>query len=60
MAVDHYKTFRYQLTLRAIGAWLDQVKPAYFSIFETPDGFSVVATASRIPPSPEEAHFRFS
>jgi hypothetical protein len=57
--VDHYKAFRYQLTLRAIGAWLDQVKPAYFSIFERPDGFSVVATASRIPPSPEEAHFGF-
>lgn len=59
MAIDHYKAFRYQLTLRAIGAWLDQVKPAYFSIFETPDGFSVVATASRASPSPQEEHFRF-
>lgn len=59
MAVDQYKVFRYQLTLRAIGAWLDDLKPAYFTIFETPDGFSVVATSTRIPPSPEEAHFRF-
>jgi hypothetical protein len=59
MAVDQYKAFRYQLTLRAIGAWLDDLKPAYFTIFETPDGFSVVATTTRIPPSPEEAHFRF-
>jgi hypothetical protein len=59
MAVDQYKAFRYQLTLRAIGAWLDDRKPVYFTIFETPDGFSVVATASGIPPSPEEAHFPF-
>lgn len=50
--------YRYQLTLRAIGAWLDERKPAYFTIFETPDGFSVVATASRLPPAPEEAHFQ--
>jgi hypothetical protein len=59
MAVDQYKAFRYQLTLRAIGAWLDDLKPAYFTIFETPGGFSVVATSTRIPPSPQEAHFRF-
>lgn len=59
MAVDQYKAFRYQLTLRAIGAWLDDRKPAYFTLFETPDGFSVVATALQIPPTPEEAHFRF-
>jgi hypothetical protein len=59
MAVDHYKAYRYQLTLRAIGAWLDDRKPAYFTIFETPDGFSVVATPARIPPSPEEQHFPF-
>lgn len=59
MAVDQYKEYRYQVTLRAIGAWLDDRKPAYFTIFETPDGFSIVSTASRIPPSPEEAHFRF-
>src|SRR5579859_2892137 len=59
MAVDQYKAFRYQLTLRAIGAWLDELKPAYFTIFETPDGFSVVATSTRIPPAPQEEHFRF-
>lgn len=60
MAVDQYKAFRYQLTLRAIGAWLDHRRPAYFTIFETPDGFSVVATATAVPPSPVEEHFRFA
>lgn len=59
MAVDQYKAFRYQLTLRAIGAWLDELKPAYFTIFETPDGFSVVATSTRLPPAPQVEHFRF-
>lgn len=59
MAVDQYKAFRYQLTLRTIGAWLDDLKPAYFTIFETPDGFSVVATSTKTPPSPQEEHFRF-
>jgi hypothetical protein len=59
MAVDQYKAFRYQLTLRAVGAWLDDLKPAYFTIFESPDGFTVVATSTRTPPAPEEAHFRF-
>src|SRR5438270_10860991 len=59
MAVDQYKAFRYQLTLRAIGAWLDDLKPAYFTIFETPDGFSVVATSTQTPPSPHVQHFRF-
>lgn len=60
MSVDQYKAFRYQLTLRAIGAWLDELRPAYFTIFETPDGFSVVATSTRVPPAPQEEHFRFS
>lgn len=60
MAIDHYKALRYQLTLRAIGSWLDALKPVYFTIFETPDGFSVVATSTRPDPAPEEAHFPFA
>lgn len=49
----------YQIMLRAVGAWLDERQPAYFTIFETPEGFTVIAVAPGPDPAPEEAHFHF-
>lgn len=57
MAVNNLKVLRYQQTLRAIGAWLDECQAAYFSVFETPDGFTVVIIDPLEPPSPREEHF---
>jgi hypothetical protein len=60
VAVDHYKAYRYQLTLRALGAWLDEAHPQYFTIFETPDGLSVSVTLPGREPIIQDAHFPFS
>ncbi len=38
-----FKTHEYGVTLRAIGAWLDELHPTYFSVVETPNGLNVVA-----------------
>jgi hypothetical protein len=59
MAVNVYKPYGYAITLRAVGAWLDEQRPAYFTVFETPDGMSVVVSVNEPEIARNEAHVAF-
>jgi hypothetical protein len=50
--------YSYYHMLRALGAWLDEERPKRFTILETVDGFSIVATGNEVgKPELVEVHF---
>jgi hypothetical protein len=60
MVTSGLRSLPYKETLRAIGAWLDQRDAGYFTIIETPDGFTVVVAPVGGRSTPEETHFRYA